>query len=65
MEMQQIIEILAQMKPDRKADQARMEANQEDLLTRLEARIKTNMEKDREDLKGMMKEINAKIDTKR
>jgi hypothetical protein len=32
------------------------------LLARLEARIETNTEKDREDLKGMMAEMNAKMD---
>jgi hypothetical protein len=57
---------MAEMKGDRWANQAQIEANKEDmlaeirasmksnedLLARLEARIKTNREKDREDLKG-------------
>jgi hypothetical protein len=64
----------AEIKADRKTNQARMEANKEDmpakisasmksnqdLLARLEARIETNREKDREDLKGMTEEMKAK-----
>jgi hypothetical protein len=61
------------MKADRKANQARMEADKGDmlaeisasmksneyLLARLEARIKTNKEKDREDLKELREEIKS------
>jgi acetyl/propionyl-CoA carboxylase alpha subunit len=62
-----------EIKADRKAYQARMEANKEDmlaeisasmksneyLLARLEARMEINMEKDREDLKEMREEIKS------
>jgi hypothetical protein len=57
------------MKSDRKDDQAGMEANKEDisasnksnqvLLARLEARIVTKREEDREDLKEMREEIKS------
>jgi hypothetical protein len=62
METQQILEILAKMngKMDaNQADGAKANDNQEDLLARMEARIKTNRQKDREDLKGMMEEAKA------
>jgi HD superfamily phosphohydrolase len=51
--LQQLLANQAEMKADRKADQAR-----------LEARIETKRAKNQEDLKGMMEEMNAKMDTK-
>jgi hypothetical protein len=71
METQQLLEILARMEAKMNASQAEMKANKEDmlaemsgsvksnqdLLPRLEARIKTSREKDREDLKEMQEEI--------
>jgi hypothetical protein len=59
----------AEMKVYRKADKeymlpemsASMKSNQ-DLLARLETRIETNRGKDREALKGMMEEMDAKVD---
>jgi dihydroxyacetone kinase-like predicted kinase len=54
---EQMQEMTVLMKADRKTDQARMEANKDDFLARLEARIETNKEKDREDLKKMWEEI--------
>jgi hypothetical protein len=50
--MQQIIEMLAEMKADAKA-------NQEDLLTRMEAKIDASRESDREQ---MLAEISARMD---
>jgi DNA repair exonuclease SbcCD ATPase subunit len=74
--MQQMLQQLLASQAKLKADQARMVANREDLLVeisacmksnkdllaRLEARIETNKGKNREDLKGMMAEMNAKMD---
>jgi hypothetical protein len=45
-------EITAKMDTNQE-NQERMEANQQDLLARLEARLETNREKDRENLKAM------------
>jgi hypothetical protein len=46
------------MKVERKADQVRMQSNQ-DILARLEAIIENNKEKDREDLKKMWEKIKS------
>jgi hypothetical protein len=42
---EQMQQITAEMKAYRKAHQARMEANEDDLLAMLEARIETNRKK--------------------
>jgi hypothetical protein len=39
-----------------------METNQQDLLAKMEATIKTNREKDWEDVTGLMEKMNAKVD---
>jgi hypothetical protein len=73
MEMQQIIELLAEMKADRKAVQAKAEANQEEMLARMEEKMNANMKTmqekpdttrkaDREELKGMINAFQEKMD---
>jgi hypothetical protein len=55
MKMQQIFEILVEMKADKIADR--------ECMKQMVARTDDNRERDREDLKRMMKEMDAKMDT--
>jgi hypothetical protein len=70
-ETQQLLEILARVEARMIANQEKEEASisvsmksNQHLVARLEARIEIDREKDREDLKGMKEETNAKADGK-
>jgi hypothetical protein len=73
MEMQQIMEMLVEMKAKADPDREERKANQEEMLVRKEEKIDANMKNmhekadttrkaDREELKGMIDAIQVKMD---